>query len=106
MGLFTSDLRKIDLRGVAGQTGLVNTLEARHLWQALLGEPPGWLLARHQAVHVVPMALGVPVFGMVAAALWLGEPLPAWKLGAAALVMGGLALDLFWPQLRARFARW
>lgn len=66
----------------------------------------GWLLARHQAAHVVPMALLVPVFGMAASALWLGEPLPAWKLGAAALVMGGLALNLFWPQLRARYARW
>jgi O-acetylserine/cysteine efflux transporter len=66
----------------------------------------GWLLARHEAAHVVPMALGVPVFGMAASALWLGEPLPPWKLGAAALVMGGLALNLFWPQLRTRFVRW
>jgi O-acetylserine/cysteine efflux transporter len=46
------------------------------------------------------------VFGMAASALWLGEPLPPWKLGAAALVMGGLALNLFWPQLRARLVRW
>ncbi len=66
----------------------------------------GWLLARHEAAQVVPMALLVPVFGMAASALWLGEPLPPWKLGAAALVMGGLALNLFWPQLRARLVRW
>jgi O-acetylserine/cysteine efflux transporter len=66
----------------------------------------GWLLARHEAAHVVPMALLVPVFGMAASAVWLGEPLPPWKLGAAALVMGGLALNLFWPQLRARLVRW
>lgn len=66
----------------------------------------GWLLARHEAAQVVPMALLVPVFGMAASAFWLGEPLPPWKLGAAALVMGGLALNLFWPQLRARWVRW
>jgi O-acetylserine/cysteine efflux transporter len=40
------------------------------------------------------MALGVPVFGMASAAWWLAEPLPPWKLGAAALVIGGLVLNL------------
>jgi len=54
----------------------------------------GWLLARHPAGTIAPMALGVPVFGMASAAWWLAEPLPAWKLGAAALVMGGLVLNL------------
>ena len=37
---------------------------------------------------------------MGGAALWLGEDLPAWKLGAAALVIAGLALNLLWPQVR------
>jgi O-acetylserine/cysteine efflux transporter len=59
----------------------------------------GWLLARHPAATVVPMALLVPVFGMGASALWLGESLPAWKLLAAALVLAGLALNLLWPRL-------
>lgn len=61
----------------------------------------GWLLARHPAATVAPMALLVPVFGISASALALGEPLQPWKLGAAALVLGGLALNLFWPKLRA-----
>jgi len=60
-----------------------------------------WLLARHPAASIVPMALLVPVFGMTAAAWWLGESLPLWKLGAAALVIGGLALNLLGPQLLA-----
>jgi O-acetylserine/cysteine efflux transporter len=60
----------------------------------------GWLLARHPAATVVPMALLVPVFGMASSAWMLGEPLPAWKLLAAALVMAGLALNLLWPRLR------
>lgn len=60
----------------------------------------GWLLARHPAATVSPMALLVPVFGMGASTLLLGEPLPAWKLLAAALVMAGLALNLFGPRWR------
>lgn len=75
------------------------------LWQALGNTLFGygawsWLLARHLAANVVPMALLVPVFGMSASAWWLGEALPAWKFGAAALVLGGLALNLLWPQRR------
>lgn len=61
----------------------------------------GWLLARHPAATIAPMALLVPVFGMGASAFYLGEALQGWKLLAAALVMGGLALSLLWP----RFAR-
>jgi len=53
-----------------------------------------WLLARHSAATVAPTALLVPVFGMAASALALHEGLPVWKLGAALLVMSGLALNL------------
>lgn len=73
------------------------------LWQAwgnsLFGYAAwGWLLSRHPAGTVAPMALGVPVFGMAAAAWWLGEALPAWKLGAAALVLAGLAINTYGPR--------
>ena len=64
-----------------------------------------WLLSRHPAAIITPMALLVPLFGMGGAALWLGEGLPAWKLEAAALVIGGLALNLLWPQLREYWRR-
>ncbi len=64
----------------------------------------GWLLARHPAATITPMALLVPVFGMGASALWLAEPLPPWKLAAAALVMTGLALNVLWPRWRNRMA--
>ncbi len=63
----------------------------------------GWLLARHPAATITPMALLVPVFGMGASTFWLGESLPAWKLVAAALVMGGLAVNLLWPTIRRRW---
>jgi O-acetylserine/cysteine efflux transporter len=62
----------------------------------------GWLLARHPAASVTPMALLVPVFGMAASAALLGEPLQSWKLLAMALVMGGLALNMFWPAFTGR----
>jgi O-acetylserine/cysteine efflux transporter len=58
----------------------------------------GWLLARHPAGTVAPLALLVPVFGMGASAWWLGEALPAWKFIAAALVLAGLAVNLFGPR--------
>ena len=62
----------------------------------------GWLLARHPAATITPMALLIPFFGMGASALLLGEPLQAWKLGAAALVIGGLVVNVLGPRwLRA-----
>ena len=79
-------------------------------WAAVLWQSVGntlfgygawaWLLARHPAASVTPLALLVPVFGMGASALWLAEPLPGWKISAALLVLGGLALNLLWPRLR------
>jgi O-acetylserine/cysteine efflux transporter len=65
-----------------------------------------WLLSRYTAATITPLALLIPVFGMGASAVWLGEPLPGWKLLAAALVISGLALNLLWPlvPLRAREA--
>jgi O-acetylserine/cysteine efflux transporter len=79
------------------------------LWQAIGNTLFGyaawnWLLARHPAATVTPMALLVPVFGMSASALVLGEPMQPWKLAAAGLVLAGLAVNVFWPRLRARYA--
>jgi O-acetylserine/cysteine efflux transporter len=78
-------------------------------WAAVLWQAAGntlfgygawaWLLARHPAATVSPLALLVPVFGLGASALLLGEALPAWKLIAASLVIGGLALNLLLPRL-------
>lgn len=62
----------------------------------------GWLLARHPSATITPMALLVPVFGMASSALWLAEPMPAWKIVAALLVMAGLALNILWPRWRNR----
>lgn len=75
------------------------------LWQAvgnaLFGFAAwGWLLSRHPAQTIAPLALLVPVFGLGAASLWLAEPLPVWKLLAAGLILSGLAINLFYPKWR------
>lgn len=76
--------------GVGGWSAVLwqavgNTLFGYGVW--------GWLLARHSASQVVPLALLVPLWGLGSAALLLGEALPAWKLQGAALVMAGLGLN-------------
>ncbi|MDY7579329.1 EamA family transporter [Herbaspirillum sp. RTI4] len=69
------------------------------IWQAVANSLFGygawnWLLARHPAATVTPLALLAPVFGMTASALLLAEPLPPWKLAAAALVLGALLINM------------
>lgn len=75
------------------------------LWQSLGNSWFGYaswafLLARYPSATISPMALLVPVFGMAASVIWLGEPMPAWKIAAAALVIAGLAISVFYPRLR------
>ena len=51
------------------------------------------LVRRHSASAVSPMATLVPVVSMALGAVCLGETITAWKVGAAVLVLGGLALN-------------
>lgn len=74
-----------------------NTLFGYGLW--------AWLLSRHPAATVAPLAMLVPVFGIGTAAIVLAEPLPFWKLGAAGLVLGGLVVNVIatrWSDRRVR----
>lgn len=59
------------------------------------------LMRRYPAAQIAPFTLLVPVSGMLTAALVLHEPLQGWKLAAAAMVVGGLALNQI-PSLRHR----
>lgn len=76
--------------GAVAWQAVGNTLFGYGVW--------GWLLARHAAATVAPMALLVPVFGMSVSALWIGESLQPWKLGAAGMVLGALALNMLGPR--------
>jgi O-acetylserine/cysteine efflux transporter len=90
--------------GFEGAGKVLQAMAAAHLdaWVALAWQVIGntlfgfaawsWLLTRYDAAVISPYALLVPVFGMGSSALLLGEPLPAWKFHAAALVLGGIAL--------------
>ena len=103
---------------------LTLAIEGRSAWNALrAADAPAWaaavwqvvgntlfgfaawsfLLARYDAAVVSPWALLIPVFGMGASAVVLGEALPAWKLGGGALVLGGIAtIVLFGMRPRRR----
>ncbi|MFI5393024.1 MAG: EamA family transporter [Myxococcota bacterium] len=80
------------------------------LWQALGNTLFGygvwnWLLTRHSAATFTPAALLVPVFGLGASSLILGEPLQGWKLAAAGLIVAGLAINLIDPVKLVRRGR-
>ncbi len=103
------------MEGPQAMAAGVYTRQRRPTWAAVVWQAVGntmfgygvwgWLLARYPAATVAPLALLVPIFGMTSAAVLLGEPLPSWKLGAAALVMSSLVLGLFWPRVRRAFGR-
>jgi O-acetylserine/cysteine efflux transporter len=42
---------------------------------------------------------------MGAAAYFLAEPLPLWKIMAAGLVITGLVVNLFWPIIASALKR-
>ncbi|KWO60462.1 acetylserine transporter [Burkholderia ubonensis] len=62
------------------------------------------LLSRYPAAQVAQFSLLVPVIGLASAALLLDEHLTRAQLTGAALVMGGLAVNVFGGKLVRRFA--
>ena len=63
-------------------TVLVGTVLGSGIWS--------WLMARHPAGTVAPFSMLVPVVGMSAAWVLLGEAVSPTELGGAALVVGGV----------------
>ena len=68
-----------------------NTLIGFGIWSMLM--------RKYATATIAPFALLVPVTGMVSATLVLGEPMQWWKITAGALVLGGLAINLFGARL-------
>ncbi|MFI8744398.1 EamA family transporter [Pseudomonas sp. NPDC077186] len=64
------------------------------------------LLSRYPASQVAPFSLLVPVVGIGCAALLLGERLGALQLLGAALVMGGLLINVWGGKLLERLRLW
>ena len=101
------------LEGYPAMAGSVahadGTAWATLLWQcfgnALFGYTAwNWLLSRHPAAEVAPMGLLVPIFGLSASAWFVAEPMPPWKLAAAALVLAGLGINLMASRRAASLA--
>ncbi len=67
--------------------GWVATVTAYALWTGLL--------KRHPANRVAPFSLGVPVVGLAAGMIVLGEVVTAWQWAGVALVVGALACVMF-----------
>jgi O-acetylserine/cysteine efflux transporter len=61
-----------------------------------------WLIHHHPLRMIAPFTLLVPVFGILSSVLLLNEPLQMWKLLAAILVIIGLGINVFGPQLHPR----
>ncbi|GAA4283703.1 EamA family transporter [Brevibacterium daeguense] len=89
--------------GVGTQTGLLALAGLAYL--VTFGTVIGtgiwtWLMARHEAGVVAPFSLLVPVVGMSAAWLVLGQTVSWQELGGAVLIVGGVFLGSI------RLGRW
>ncbi|SEJ26158.1 EamA family transporter [Paraburkholderia diazotrophica] len=62
------------------------------------------LLSRYPAGQVAPFSLLVPIIGLASASVLLGESLSAAQIGGAALVMVGLAVNVFGGWVVQRLA--
>jgi O-acetylserine/cysteine efflux transporter len=70
--------------------GWIATILAYGMWTGLL--------KRHPANRVAPFSLGVPVVGLAAGMLWLGEAITAWQWGGIVLVVAALGWVMFGPR--------
>ena len=99
-----------------GPARIIKGLEGAHwtAWAAVMAQAWlttlgaytswAWLMARNPATSLAPLMLLIPIFGMGASALVVHEALPGWKLLAAVLVIGGLALNMAAGRYYARRA--
>jgi O-acetylserine/cysteine efflux transporter len=74
--------------------GWVATITAYALWTGLL--------KRHAANRVAPFSLGVPIVGLTAGVLILGEQITPWQWGGIGLVVAALLTVMFGQRLAAR----
>lgn len=86
---------------------ITNWLAVAYLgWMATVLAYSMWtgLLKRHPANRVAPFSLGVPVVGLAAGLLLLGESVTPWQWAGIALVVAALACVMFgarWPGAKA-----
>ena len=95
-GIFADALANITWRGIASIAFMsyAATLFGFGAW--------AWLLSRYPASQVTPFALFIPVVGIVAGALLLGEHITMLEVAGGALVLIGLVVNVFGPRLFVR----
>lgn len=73
-------------------------------WFATIAAYAMWtgLLKRHPANRVAPFSLGVPVIGLAAGMLTLGEHVTAWQWAGSACVVAALGVVMFGGRWTAR----
>ncbi len=73
-------------------------------WFATIAAYAMWtgLLKRHPANRVAPFSLGVPVIGLAAGMLTLGERVTAWQWAGSACVVAALGVVMFGGRFGAR----
>jgi O-acetylserine/cysteine efflux transporter len=75
-----------------GYVGYLSTLVGWGIWNRLIGI--------YSVARVAPFSLLVPIFGLTAAALLLGEPITGTEIVAGAVVLVGLVLVVRTPGRR------
>ncbi|GAA1795149.1 EamA family transporter [Actinomadura chokoriensis] len=97
-GALPDSLRHLSLAGVASLAFIayVATLFGFGAW--------GWLMRRYEAGTVAMYSLLVPPFGLVSAALLLGEHVGTTRLAGAALIIAGVAAGSVRLPSRLRLA--
>jgi O-acetylserine/cysteine efflux transporter len=75
-------------------------------WVATIAAYAMWtnLLKRHPANRVAPFSLGVPVVGITAGMMVLGEQISNWQWGGIAFVVAALLMVMFGSRLMVRFS--
>ena len=76
--------------------GWFATVVAYALWTSLL--------KRHPANRVAPFSLGVPIIGLAAGMLTLGEHVSAWQWAGSACIVTALAVVMFGGRMAARWS--
>ncbi|MDO8251585.1 MAG: EamA family transporter [Rhodoferax sp.] len=77
--------------------GWIATIWAYAMWTGLL--------KRHPANRVAPFSLGVPVVGLTAGMLALGETITPWQWAGIALVVAALACVMFGDKILRKIGR-
>ncbi len=56
-----------------------------------------WLLKRHPANRIAPFSLGIPIIGLAAGMLLMGESVTRWQWLGSACIVSALAVVIFLP---------